>query len=118
MTTLYSGWLMSDDQAYDNFLDRSARALLIRSQVGLKGVAPHYCERCDELITLHNRWLCIECDELMHELFDDMNPSEHAFIMDSDCTCTMDFIGGEVVERTCERCRIREMYQNDDSIPY
>lgn len=90
--TTYNGWTMPSWQAESNLLDRQARALLANSCVTLAGKEFDYLQ--------------------------DLNPADVAYILDSECTCTIDFIGGDVVERTCEYCRIKEMYKNDDSIPY
>ena len=84
--TTYNGWTMPDWQAESNLLDRQARALLKNSCVTLAGKEFDYLE--------------------------DLNPADVAYILDSDCTCTRHFAGFEVVETTCERCRL-EQYRQD-----
>ena len=83
---------------HDGFdpVDRAAKALLRNSYVALG-----------------DREYVFEAEYLQ-----DLHTADVAYILDSECTCTMDYIGGDVVERTCEYCLIKEKYQNDDSIPY
>ncbi len=86
----YNGWNMSDEQATRNLIDRGARALLASSYVALGDR-----ERVFE-----------------DEFLADLHPADVAFILDSDCVCRPNFAGTDVVEFTCERCRL-EQYRQD-----
>jgi len=56
----------------------------------------------------------IAADDAEREYINELPPHEVAYILDSDCTCTTYFTGGELHEIICEKCKL----EGSDEIPF